>query len=136
MSGLQRDHTVNGDWTNHEGYNDGTAGAALNNIMRQQARRTVTIVQTKPPVRQDGGTTYIQVPHTSKAEKPKPKAAPQPPPRQKTPDELALKTARTVYTVIQMVARLQGLSMEAITLRDKPNAREWTKVELEAPPPK
>ena len=34
MSGLQRDHSVNENWTNGSGYNDGTAGAALNNIMR------------------------------------------------------------------------------------------------------
>ena len=28
MSGLQRDHSVNENWTNGSGYNDGTAGAA------------------------------------------------------------------------------------------------------------
>lgn len=28
MSGLQRDHSVNENWTNGSGYNDGTAEAA------------------------------------------------------------------------------------------------------------
>lgn len=134
MNGIQRDHIVNGDWTNSEGYNDGTAGAALNNIMRDQARRPDP-PPTKKPVTRDGVTKYIQV---------QPRGAPgnrnpmQPAQavRQKTPDETALKAARTVFTIIQMVAKLQGLTVEEITLRDKAGEREWSKPDLEAPPPK
>ena len=129
MSGLQRDHTVNSNWTNNEGYNDGTAGAAMNNIMRQQAKPPKPVLHKKP-VTQDGETTYIQVEH-----KPKAKPAAQRP-KQKTPDEQALRMARTVYTVVQMICRLQGLTVEAITLEDKANGRRWVKGDLEAPPPK
>ena len=135
MNGIQRDHIVNGDWTNSEGYNDGTAGAALNNIMREQVKRPPA-PPSKPPVTRDGETKYIQVtPRNTTAAKAKVKTPP-PPTSQKTPDEAALKTARTVYTIIQMVARLQGLTVEAITLRDKAEGRMWNKADLDAPTPK
>ena len=135
MSGLQRDHTVNRNWTNSEGYYDGTAGAALNNIMREQTRKPAP-APSKPPVTRDGETRYIQVtPRNAEAAKAKAKAPPQPP-KQKTPDEAALKVARTVYTIIQMVAKLQGLTVEAITLQNKASGRAWSKADLDAPLPK
>lgn len=36
--GRQRDYSTHGDWVNGSGYNDGTAGAALNRIMREQRK--------------------------------------------------------------------------------------------------
>ena len=135
MSGLQRDHSVNENWTNHEGYNDGTAGAAISNVMRQQRQPPATIKPTKKPPISDGGTTYIQVPHKGAAQKSKPKQAPAA--KQKNPDEAALKAVRTVYTIMQMIAKLQGLTINAITLHDKANQRDYNKGDLDAPlPPK
>ena len=132
MSGLQRDHSVNENWTNHEGYNDGTAGAAINNVMRQQRKPPVPVKPTKKPQTSDGCTSYIQVPHKGTA--PKPKQV-QPPAKQKTPEEVALKMVRTVYTIMQMVAKLQGYTIEAITLHDKANQRDYHKSDLDAPQP-
>lgn len=131
MSGLQRDHSVNENWTNHEGYNDGTAGAAISNVMRQQRQPPAPIKPTKKPPTSDGGTTYIQVPHKGV----KPKQAPIA--KQKSHDEVALKAVRTVYTIMQMIAKLQGLTINAITLHDKANQRDYNKSDLDAPlPPK
>lgn len=131
MSGLQRDHSVNENWTNHEGYNDGTAGAAISNVMRQQRHPPTPIKPTKKPPTSDGSTTYIQVTHKNA----KPKQALTA--KQKSPDEVALKAVRTVYTIMQMIAKLQGLTINAITLHDKANQRDYNKSDLDAPlPPK
>lgn len=124
MSGLQRDHSVNENWTNSSGYNDGTAGAALNNIMRQQRQERGTSVRS------------VQVEHykTAPPAPAKPKANPTLP-AQKPPDELELKSVRTVYVVFAAIASMQGLCIDAITLRSKPSGRAYEKSEL-APPPK
>ena len=134
MSGLQRDHTVNEGWTNHEGYNDGTAGAAINNIMRQQRRQTQPTPTKKPPTSL-GGTTFIQVEHKGAATtKPKPKStAPTAPANQKTPEQALLKMARTLFTICMMICRMQGFTIEAITLQDKESKTAWNKSDLEAP---
>ena len=134
MSGLQRDHSVNEIWTNHDGYNDGTAGTALNNIMYQQRKKSPPTPTKKPPDSL-GGTKFIQVAHKGAAPKPKQKAAPSPP-KVKTPEQLLLKTARTLFTICTMICRMQGFTIEAITLQDKDSKTTWTKAELEAPPPK
>ena len=117
-----------------EGYNDGTAGAAINNVMRQQRLSPKPIQMTKKPPTSDEGTKYIQVPHKGAMQKPKTKQA-QPAPKQKTPAEIALKAVRTVYTIMQMIAKLQGLTINAITLQDKANQREYNKSDLDAPQP-
>ena len=124
MSGLQRDHSVNENWTNGSGYNDGTAGAALNNIMRQQRQERSTSVRS------------VQVEHykTDPPAPAKPKvkstyAA------QKSPDALELKSVRTVYVIFAAIASMQGLSIDAIALRSKASGRTYEKCEL-APPPK
>ena len=134
MSGLQRDHTVNEGWTNHEGYNDSTAGAAINNIMRQQRKQTPPAPIKKPPTSL-GGTTFIQVEHKGAVPKPKPKQQPQPP-KQKTSEQALLKMARTLFTVCTMICRMQGFTIEAITLQDKESKAAWSKSDLEAPQPK
>lgn len=134
MSGLQRDHTVNEGWTNHEGYNDSTAGAAINNIMRQQRKQTPSAPTKKPPTSL-GGTTFIQVEHKGAVPKPKPKQQPQPP-KQKTPEQALLKMARTLFTICTMICRMQGFTIEAITLQDKESKTAWSKSDLEAPQPK
>lgn len=127
MSGLQRDHSVNENWTNSSGYNDGTAGAALNNIMRQQHQQ-----------RQERGTSVrsVQVEHykTAPPAPAKPKVKPTPA-AQKSPDALELKSVRTVYVVFAAIASMQGLSIDAITLRSKAGGNVYGKSEL-APPPK
>ena len=124
MSGLQRDHSVNENWTNGSGYNDGTAGAALNNIMRQQRQQRSTSVRS------------VQVEHYKTAPpapaKPKAKSTPA---AQKSPDALELKSVRTVYVVFAAIASMQGLSIDAIALRSKASGRTYEKCEL-APPPK
>lgn len=136
MSGLQRDHTYNEGWTNHEGYNDGTAGAALNNIMRQQ-RKAAPPAPTKKPPDSLEGTRFIQVEHKGTPPKPKPKAKQPPtPPKQKAPEQVLLKTARTLYTICTMICRLQGFTIEAITLHDKESGGTWVKSDLDAPAPK
>ena len=124
MSWLQRDHSVNENWTNGSGYNDGTAGAALNNIMRQQRQERGTSVRS------------VQVEHykTDPPAPAKPKAKPTLP-AQKSPDELELKSVRTVYVVFAAIASMQGLCIDAITLRSKPSGRAYDKNEL-APPQK
>jgi len=134
MSGLQRDHSVNENWTNHEGYNDGTAGAAINNILRQQRKQTPPAPTKKPPTSL-GGTTFMQVEHKGAATtKPKQKAtAPSAQPTQKTPEQVHLKTARTLFTVCTMICRMQGFTIEAITLQDKESKMAWKKSDLEAP---
>ena len=125
MSWLQRDHSVNENWTNGSGYNDGTAGAALNNIMRQQ--------------RQEHGTNArsVQVEHYKTAppapEKPKAKSTL---PAQKSPDELELKSMRTVYVVFAAIASMQGLCIDEIMLRSKASGRTYEKNELTPPPKK
>ena len=134
MSGLQRDHSVNENWTNHEGYNDGTAGAAINNVMRQQ-RKQMPPTTTKKPPSSLGGTQFIQVEHKCTATKPKPKQ-PSAPAKQKTPEQALLKMARTLFTICTMICRMQGYTIEAITLQDKETKTAWTKAELEAPQPK
>ena len=121
MSRLQRDHSVNESWTNCSGYNDGTAGAALNNIMRQQRSTSVRSVQvehykTAPPA----------------PAKPKVKSTP---PAQKSPEDIELKSVRTVYVIFAAIASMQGLSIDAIALRSKASGRTYEKCEL-APPPK
>ena len=121
MSGLQRDHSVNESWTNGSGYNDGTAGAALNNIMRQQRSTSVRSVQVEH---------YKTAPPAPA----KPKAIPTLP-VQKSPDALELKSVRTVYVVFAAIASMQGLCIDAITLRSKASGRTYEKSEL-APPPK
>lgn len=63
MSWLQRDHSVNENWTNSSGYNDGTAGAALNNIMRQQRQERGTSVRSVA-----GGALQNGSPCSGKAE--------------------------------------------------------------------
>lgn len=127
MSWLQRDHSVNENWTNGSGYNDGTAGAALNNIMRQQRQQ-----------RQECGTSVrsVQVEHykTDPPAPARPKAKPTLP-AQKSPDELELKIVRTVYVVFAAIASMQGLSIDGIALRSKTSGRTYEKSEL-APPPK
>lgn len=132
MSGLQRDHSVNEDWTNHEGYNDGTAGAALNNIMRQQRKSQIPASPKKPPGSL-GGTALIQVECKSSASKTK---SAQMPPNTKTPEQILLRTARTLFTICTMICRLQGFTIEAITLQDKGSKTTWSKADHEAPPPK
>ena len=124
MSGLQRDHSVNENWTNGSGYNDGTAGAALNNIMRQQRQERSTSVRS------------VQVEHykTAPPAPAKPKAIPTLP-VQKPPDELELKSVRTAYVVFAAIASMQGLCIDAIALRSKASGRTYEKSEL-APPPK
>lgn len=124
MSGLQRDHSVNENWTNGSGYNDGTAGAALNNIMRQQRQQRSTSVRS------------VQVEHykTDPPAPARPKAKPTLP-VQKSPDELERKSVRTVYVVFAAIASMQGLSIDAIALRSKASGRTYEKCEL-APPPK
>ena len=124
MSGLQRDHSVNENWTNGSGYNDGTAGAALNNIMRQQRQERSTSVRS------------VQVEHykTAPPAPAKPKAIPTLP-VQKSPDALELKSVRTVYVVFAAIASMQGLCIDAIALRSKASGRTYEKCEL-APPPK
>ena len=121
MSGLQRDHSVNENWTNGSGYNDGTAGAALNNIMRQQRSTSVRSVQVEH---------YKTAPPAPA----KPKAIPTSA-AQKSPDELELKSVRTVYVIFAAIASMQGLSIDAIALRSKASGRTYEKCEL-APPPK
>ena len=124
MSGLQRDHSVNENWTNGSGYNDGTAGAALNNIMRQQRQQRSTSVRS------------VQVEHYKTAPpapaKPKVKSTSA---AQKSPDALELKSVRTVYVIFAAIASMQGLSIDAIALRSKASGRTYEKCEL-APPPK
>ena len=124
MSGLQRDHSVNENWTNGSGYNDGTAGAALNNIMRQQRQQRSTSVRS------------VQVEHY-KTDPPAPARPKEKPtlPVQKSPDELERKSVRTVYVVFAAIASMQGLSIDAIALRSKASGRTYEKCEL-APPPK
>ena len=124
MSGLQRDHSVNENWTNGSGYNDGTAGAALNNIMRQQRQERSTSVRS------------VQVEHykTAPPAPAKPKAIPTLP-VQKPPDALELKSVRTVYVIFAAIASMQGLSIDAIALRSKASGRTYEKCEL-VPPPK
>ena len=134
MSGLQRDHSVNENWTNHEGYNDGTAGAAINNVLRQQ-RKQMPPTPTKKPPSSLGGTQFIQVEHKGATSKPKPKQ-PSAPAKQKTPEQALLKMARTLFTICTMICRMQGYTIEAITLQDKETKTAWTKAELEAPQPK
>ena len=121
MSGLQRDHSVNENWTNGSGYNDGTAGAALNNIMRQQRSTSVRSVQVEH---------YKTDPPAPARPKAKPTL-----PVQKSPDELERKSVRTVYVVFAAIASMQGLSIDAIALRSKASGRTYEKCEL-APPPK
>ena len=121
MSWLQRDHSVNENWTNSSGYNDGTAGAALNNIMRQQRSTSVRSVQVEH---------YKTAPPAPAKPKAKPTL-----PAQKPPDELELKSVRTVYVVFAAIASMQGLSIDAITLRSKSSGRTYEKSEL-TPPPK
>ena len=121
MSGLQRDHSVNESWTNGSGYNDGTAGAALNNIMRQQRSTSVRSVQVEH---------YKTAPPAPAKPKAKPTL-----PAQKSPDELELKSVRTVYVIFAAIASMQGLSIDAIALRSKASGRTYEKCEL-APPPK
>lgn len=127
MSWLQRDHSVNENWTNGSGYNDGTAGAALNNIMRQQRQE-----------RQQHGTSVrsVQVEHykTAPPASANPKAKPTLP-VQKSHDELELKSVRTVYVIFAAIASMQGLSIDSISLRSKSSGRTYEKSEL-APPPK
>ena len=132
MSGLQRDHSVNENWTNHEGYNDGTAGAAINNVLRQQ-RKQMPPTQTKKPPSSLGGTKFIQVEHKGAVPKSKQPSAPA---KQKTPEQALLKMARTLFTICTMICRMQGYTIEAITLQDKETKTAWTKAELEAPQPK
>ena len=124
MSRLQRDHSVNENWTNGSGYNDGTAGAALNNIMRQQRQERSTSVRS------------VQVEHykTAPPAPAKPKAKPTPP-AQKSPEDIELKSVRTVYVIFAAIASMQGLSIDAIALRSKASGRTYEKCEL-APPPK
>lgn len=124
MRGLQRDHSVNENWTNGSGYNDGTAGAALNNIMRQQRQERGTSVRS------------VQVEHykTAPPAPAKPNAKPTLP-AQKPHDELELKSVRTVYVVFAAIASMQGLCIDKITLRSKASGRTYEKSEL-APPPK
>lgn len=124
MSWLQRDHSVNENWTNGSGYNDGTAGAALNNIMRQQRQERGTSVRS------------VQVEHykTAQPAPANPKAKPTLP-VQKSHDELELKSMRTVYVVFAAIASMQGLCIDSITLRSKASGRTYEKSEL-APPPK
>ena len=121
MSRLQRDHSVNESWTNCSGYNDGTAGAALNNIMRQQRSTSVRSVQVEH---------YKTAPPAPA----KPKAIPTLP-VQKPHDELELKSVRTAYVVFAAIASMQGLCIDAIALRSKASGRTYEKCEL-APPPK
>lgn len=125
MSWLQRDHSVNENWTNGSGYNDGTAGAALNNIMRQQRQERSTSARS------------VQVEHykTATPAPAKPKAKPTLP-AQKPPDELELKSVRTVYVVFAAIASMQGLCIDAITLRSKSSGRTYDKNELTPPPKK
>lgn len=122
MSGLQRDHSVNESWTNGSGYNDGTAGAALNNIMRQQRSTSVRSVQVEH---------YKTAPPAPAKPKAKPTL-----PAQKPHDELELKSMRTVYVVFAAIASMQGLSIDAITLRSKSSGRTYEKSELTPPPKK
>ena len=124
MSGLQRDHSVNENWTNGSGYNDGTAGAALNNIMRQQRQQRSTSVRS------------VQVEHykTAPSAPAKPNVKPTLP-AQKSPDALEMKSVRTVYVILAAIASMQGLSIDAIALRSKASGRTYEKCEL-APPPK
>ena len=124
MSWLQRDHSVNESWTNGSGYNDGTAGAALNNIMRQQRQERGTSVRS------------VQVEHykTAPPAPAKPNVKPTLP-AQKSPDALELKSVRTVYVIFAAIASMQGLSIDAIALRSKASGRTYEKCEL-APPPK
>lgn len=124
MSGLQRDHSVNENWTNGSGYNDGTAGAALNNIMRQQRQERSTSVRS------------VQVEHykTAPSAPAKPNVKPTLP-AQKSPDALELKSVRTVYVIFAAIASMQGLSIDAIALRSKASGRTYEKCEL-VPPPK
>lgn len=121
MSGLQRDHSVNESWTNGSGYNDGTAGAALNNIMRQQRSTSVRSVQVEHYKTAPPAPAKPKVKSTSAA--------------QKSPDALELKSVRTVYVVFAAIASMQGLSIDAITLRSKASGRTYEKCEL-APQPK
>ena len=44
--------------------------------------------------------------------------------------------ARTLFTICTMICRMQGYTIEAITLQDKETKTAWTKAELEAPQPK
>ena len=121
MSGLQRDHSVNESWTNGSGYNDGTAGAALNNIMRQQRSTSVRSVQVEHYKTDPPAPAQPKVKSTSAA--------------QKSPDALELKSVRTVYVIFAAIASMQGLSIDAIALRSKASGRTYEKCEL-APPPK
>lgn len=125
MSWLQRDHSVNENWTNSSGYNDGTAGAAINNIMRHQRQERSTSVRS------------VQVEHykTAPPAPAKPKAKPTLP-AQKSPDELELKSVRTVYVVFAAIASMQGLNIDSITLRSKASGRTYEKSELTPPPKK
>lgn len=124
MSWLQRDHSANENWTNSSGYNDGTAGAALNNIMRLQRQERSTNARS------------VQVEHykTAPPAPANPKAKPTLP-AQKSPDELELKSVRTVYVVFAAIASMQGLCIDVITLRSKASGRTYDKSEL-VPPPK
>ena len=121
MSRLQRDHSVNESWTNGSGYNDGTAGAALNNIMRQQRSTSVRSVQVEHYKTAPPAPAKPKVKSTSAA--------------QKSPDALELKSVRTVYVIFAAIASMQGLSIDAIALRSKASGRTYEKCEL-APPPK
>ena len=122
MIGLQRDHSVNESWTNGSGYNDGTAGAALNNIMRQQRGTSVRSVQVEH---------YKTAPPAPA----KPKAKPTPP-AQKSPEDIELKSVRTVYVIFAAIASMQGLSIDSIALRSKSSGRTYEKSELAPPPEK
>ena len=122
MSWLQRDHSVNENWTNGSGYNDGTAGAALNNIMRQQRSTSVRSVQVEHYKTAPPAPAKPKVKSTSAA--------------QKSPDALELKSVRTVYVIFAAIASMQGLSIDAIALRSKASGRTYEKCELYPPPKK
>jgi hypothetical protein len=125
--GLQRDTKFSNAWTNGEGYCDRTAGAALNNIMRE---RKNTENQLAPRQKKGDTTEYISVVH------PKPKKESKKQPNQTIDAEAQLKCARTVFTICQQVAQLQKMAIVDIVLRDKATNQTWRMGELTAPPPK
>lgn len=134
MSGLQRDHTTNGIWTNHEGYNDSTAGAAIKNVMREQSNQAARQAPTKKPKQKLEGTRLIQVTpkdgaHVQKPKHPSPSVA-------DVNNPAMLKMARTLFTICTMICRMQNFTIDAITIRDKGSGAIWNKTDLEAPQPK
>ena len=123
MMAQQRDVEYNSDWVNHEGYNDSTAGQALNRIMYQQQRKPQS---TAAPVRR---TEVWRAPETTAL----PKELPPLPTQQKS--DADLKRARSVYNVFGQILALCGFTLTDISIKDKLTGHLFTRDEMQPPLP-